>query len=82
MTLGLGWLLIGGEVDGIECHHRVADDTIPPDFFELQLIRNANGLKKLYRIQALRHGIRLLTLLKPDADADVESELLDDRHNS
>ena len=32
-------------------------------------------------IQALRDDIRLLTLLKPD-DADVEPELLDDRHNS
>ena len=32
-------------------------------------------------VQALRDDIRLLTLLKPDG-ADVESELLDDRHNS
>ena len=33
-------------------------------------------------IQVLRGAIRLLTLLKPDADAHVESEPLDDRHNS
>ena len=33
-------------------------------------------------IQALPDDIRLLSLLKPDVDADVELELLDDRHNS
>ena len=32
-------------------------------------------------IQALLDDIQLLTLLKPDADADVELELLDDRHS-
>jgi hypothetical protein len=33
-------------------------------------------------IQALRHDVRLLTLLKPELDAEVELELLDDRINS
>ncbi|KIJ90212.1 hypothetical protein K443DRAFT_15416 [Laccaria amethystina LaAM-08-1] len=33
-------------------------------------------------IQALRDDVRLLTLLKPELDAEVELELLDDRTNS
>jgi hypothetical protein len=33
-------------------------------------------------IQALRDDVRLLTLLKPELDAEDELELLDDRTNS
>ncbi|KIJ94404.1 hypothetical protein K443DRAFT_110450, partial [Laccaria amethystina LaAM-08-1] len=33
-------------------------------------------------VQALRNDVRFLTLLKSNVDADVESELLDDCHNS
>ena len=32
-------------------------------------------------VQALRDDVRLLTILKPDVDADVKLELLDDCHN-
>ena len=33
-------------------------------------------------LQALRDNIRLLTLLKPELDSEIELELLDDRRNS
>ena len=65
---------------GMESHPRVV--TILPPLSSLragvdsQCQRTGEAL-----IQARRDDIRNLTLPKPDVDADVESELLDDRHN-
>ena len=70
--------LIGNDVDGIECHHHVAIDVT-----SLRSLRAGVDWRtddKLW--SALRDDIRLRALFKPDVNAEVELELLDDRHNS
>ena len=67
---------------GMESHHRVVDDIAPSQIspslgrFAVRTARRSSDPST-----ARRHPT-FLTFLKPDVDADVEFELLDDRHNS
>ena len=70
--------LIGNDVDGIESHHRL---TVAITFLRsLRAGGDSRTDDKLW--SALRDDIRLRTLFKPDVNAEVELELLDDCHNS
>ena len=56
--------------------------TLPPsDFFRAGVDPHCERTRAAL-IQALRDDIRLLTLLKPKVDAEIELELLDDGTNS
>ena len=65
-------------MDGIESHHDVADDIAPlrslPAGVDLQCERTGEAL-----IQALQDDVRLLTLLKPKLDIEVEMKFLGER---
>ena len=58
---------------GLESHLRVADDIIPTSSSLGGFAMRTDGETL---IQALRDDVRRLTLLKPNIDIDVESELL------
>ena len=61
---------VGNDAEGMESNHRPLSD-----LFELGWFRSANGL------EALRDDVRLLTLLKPELDVEVELKHLEDHHN-